>query len=199
MIKAISISNNARKSIMGLMLLGSAGVCSAAAANATVPDTSRQTSTLISKAGADALAANALKITMPDSLVVTPEGDMLLYDESGRLVKEYYLTEKRTIDCYYTYEYDSFGRPETDIKYSADNKIEWIKKYYYNADNTSTEVTVFEDGTCRISNYDKDDYLLNSTIYDKENHVDLRYEYTTDENGNRIETIYDRDGNIISE
>lgn len=203
MLQPISSLNTLKKGALCALLVGSAGLCSAKPVTKTL-SIQPQVTELISKAGADALRANTLKISNPDSVILKADSvefasddAIFVYDSLGRVKKEYTLNEDKSIYCYYTYEYDNEGRSKFDIKYYPNDKIEWIKAYHYNKDNSRQELTIFDDKTSQVAEYDAEDNLLESTLYDKNGHVDLKYIYTTDKNGNRIETIFDSEGKIV--
>lgn len=197
MINTVSI---AKRSLAGLLLIGSTGVCKAAVNNKQADlNVKQQAAELVSKAAADTLKSNTFKMYV-DSVEFLPDGTILVYDSIGRVKKEYELNDKKGIESYYTYEYDDQNRSTIDTKFKPNNKVEWIKAYHYNKDGSRQEVTLYDDEKITwVCEYDSDDNLMKASIYDFNGKLDLRYVYSTDENGNRIETIYDADGNIVND
>lgn len=200
MIKPIMPTSLAKKSALSLLMAGAVGLGAVKANNDVNYNASSE---IVSKAGADALKSNILylnttkAVNSPDS-VKTINDSRYQYDNQGRLIGEFQLDEKGEIAAYYVYEYNEDGTPSKDVKYDSDIKIEWQKLYNYNQDGTTTELTIYSDNnTAWVCRYDSHDNLLESSVIDSDGNLELKYVYTTDSDGKRVETIYDSEGNIL--
>lgn len=196
MIQPISL-NTLKKGAVCAMLIGSAGLCSAKNIQPSAKSVS-DSAQIISKAGADALRKNVLNLNIMnihDSN--TTDYTKYEYDSDGKLIKEYEYDENNNLICCYSYEYYPDGSNKQDTKYYADGKIEYVRNYYYHFDGTKTEKTVYDDNVKWIRNYDAEDYETLSIIYKPDGTIEYTYIYTWDDYGNRVETIYDSEGNIV--